>query len=167
MSWEDGPFLDSAFVGTDLAVAVSFQRLGGLATMKKPSTRQEPVCNSRRSGHAVVQWNQTVRFRVIPSIRDMSDDERHDLWWSALELVGFANNEIQRRHLRCAPVSLYASLPYAHMLCYVATDTLPFFFFEIIVENIFKQHLAASPSKNSRRRPRSQPAHPRFQLLDA
>jgi hypothetical protein len=107
MSWEDGPFLDSAFVGTDLAVAVSFQRLGGLATKKKQNTRPKSVCSSSSiSVHAVVQWNEAVRFRVIPSIHDMSEDERHDLWWSTDELVGFADNEIHRRHLRYALGSL-------------------------------------------------------------
>jgi len=110
MSWEDGPFLESAFAGNDLAVAVSFQRLGGLPNTKllnKTSGPNSSSSSSTWSGHAV-QWNQTVRFRVIPSIYDMSDEERRDLWWTADDLVHFASNEIRRRKYRCVPLKTVA-----------------------------------------------------------
>ena len=109
MSWEDGPFLESAFAGNDnLAVAVSFQRLGGLSNPKLLNKSSVPNNSRCTSSGRTVQWNQTVRFRVIPSVYDMSDDERRDLWWTADDLVDFASNEIQRRKHRCVPALLEA-----------------------------------------------------------
>lgn len=49
------------------------------------------------SGVKRVHWNPSVRFRIIPGLDDIDDDERDSVWWNVANMWDFAQAEIERR----------------------------------------------------------------------
>ena len=58
-----------------------------------PSSFQATFRSTRRRR---LTWNTTIRFRPIPSIDDIPDSEKSELWWSSADLQAFARQELNR-----------------------------------------------------------------------